>query len=209
WGLGAGQPATDAPPAERPTAPPPERPTAPPAERPTAPPPERPTALPATCPLPPAMQPGSPAPLSEGGEDLARESLPPATGHLPPTAQPGDDRAALELIRQAIPRRRALHLHYQPDDGPASVRWVQPLALERHGGRWLLHAYCMERQAERCFRVDRIRQISSAGLRPPTPHDRRQPARAPRRPPPAPRTGFFAPPPTPPPGSPLVRVWLE
>ncbi len=125
------------------------------------------------------------------------------------TAPPLHVRAALDLIRRAILRRRALHLHYQPADGPASDRWVQPLELERHGEDWLLHAYCMQRQAERCFRVDRIVHVEMGT--PPAHPDGERPAAdsAPHRPPPAPRTGFFAAPPAPPPDSPLVRVWLE
>ncbi|MEI6779122.1 MAG: hypothetical protein WCK70_19650, partial [Chloroflexales bacterium] len=87
------------------------------------------------------------------------------------------------------------------------------------------------RHDERCFRVDRIILLEPQGAgggkqeagsrrqeaggqegRGRGAGGRRQEAggrRTGTRPPPAPRTGFFAGPPTPPPGSPLVRVWLE
>ncbi len=163
---------------------------------------------------------------------MPNNSVPPPSSTPTPSLSPtprqfvGDIRGALDLIRTAIRRRRALHLHYQTADGVESERWVRPLELERHGEDWLLHTYCMQRHDERCFRVDRIillepqktcgrAEVSrepGAGSREPGAGSREPGAGSRRtgtRPPPAPRTGFFAGPPTPPPGSPLVRVWLE
>jgi hypothetical protein len=123
-------------------------------------------------------------------------------------------------LRRAIAQRRAIAIAYQAaDEHTPTRRIVRPLLLEGHGPHWYLHAYCTLRQAERLFRVDRIHEVHvldkpahrREGL------DRRK-RRVPATPRPYPKraktsylggTGFFRPPPDPPPGSPLVRIWLE
>ncbi|WP_298821641.1 WYL domain-containing protein [Chloroflexus sp.] len=72
--------------------------------------------------------------------------------------------AILQGLRAAIKRRKALLICYQSPQQPAHNRLVQPTRLERHGGRWLLYAYCVARRAERCFRVDRILDFKPQSL---------------------------------------------
>jgi len=129
--------------------------------------------------------------------------------------------AVLAVLRRAITGRRPVAITYQAANADMPTpRIVRPLRLEGHGALWYLHAYCTRRRAERVFRVDRIGAIEA--LRGPLPASRRpgRPARslevrptqgaAQRRSRPLlPRASFFAPPPDPPPGSPLVRIWLE
>ncbi len=133
------------------------------------------------------------------------------------TTQPPEDHIA--RLRQGIARREMIQLRYANEAGVCTERIVRPLRLERHEASWYLQAYCMLRRSERTFRVDRIGALVSIGRRPRRgdPLGRRArpvpattaPKRHPRALAPAPRTGFFPAPPDPPPGSPLVRIWLE
>ncbi len=108
-----------------------------------------------------------------------------------------------QRLTMAIRRRQAVLIGYHPPHRDAEQRPIQPLRLERHGDRWLLIAFCALRRAERCFRLDRITGIA------PLPSPRRVSKRQslPRQP--APRNGFFAPPPSALATPHLARVWLE
>lgn len=130
-------------------------------------------------------------------------SPPPAMASTEPGAP-----VTIAQLRQAIARRHALIITYAAPEAPAESRCIRPLRLERHGPHWLLHAYCLLRQDERCFRVDRISAASPASMprrtRVSSMHDPQRPANAKTL-----RTGFFTAPPTPPDGRPLVRIWLD
>jgi hypothetical protein len=130
---------------------------------------------------------------------------------------PPEPAALLDLLRASIRRRGAVSLRYQgAHEAAPCERVVRPLRLERHGPWWYLHAYCLLARAERCFRLDRVLGVGAAAAPPGgagAPGAAEPPlqpqARRPRRPRGAPRSGFFAGPPDPPPGSALVRVWLD
>ena len=132
----------------------------------------------------------------------------PPTDDAPPPWVPAPPLAELlDLLRTTLRRRGAVTLHYQgADDTAPQARIVRPLRLERHGPWWYLHAYCLRAQAERCFRLDRVRGLAVADAPRPVTGKRR---RAPRRPRSSPRSGFFAGPPDPSPDHPLVGVWLD
>lgn len=122
--------------------------------------------------------------------------------------------ALLDQLRATLRRRGTVTLRYQGagEDAPRE-RIVRPLRLERHGPWWYLHAYCLLAGAERCFRLDRVLGLAAAAERPAL-SPARSPTRQARRPTPqrprsGARVGFFAGPPDPPPGSPLIRVWLD
>ena len=137
----------------------------------------------------------------------------------PPLAGPPPLAELLDQLRSALRRRGAVMLRYQGSaEAAPRERIVRPLRLERHGPWWYLHAYCLLARAERCFRLDRVHGLApgdAATFHPaqrpgPAPAAAQAPRRpAPRRPRSAPQAGFFAGPPAPPPGSPLVRVWLD
>ena len=123
----------------------------------------------------------------------------------------------LATLQRAIDRRETLRLTYTAGDGTATERNVRPLWIALHGTCWYLGAYCLLRQAERTFRVDRIGVLAVIGRRARrgSGYGRRsRPAAWPATPRPrrarllAAGTGFFPPPPDPPLGSPLVRIWL-
>jgi predicted DNA-binding transcriptional regulator YafY len=75
----------------------------------------------------------------------------------------------LEYIRQAIGKRRMLHLEYGDADARVSRRVVWPLALAFFGGTWLIAAWCELRADFRSFRLDRVRGLHAGEPYPDTP----------------------------------------
>ncbi len=68
----------------------------------------------------------------------------------------------LEYIRQAIGQCRKLDMVYADAESRISHRRIWPLALYFFGGIWLIAAWCELRQDFRSFRLDRVRNLSSA-----------------------------------------------
>ena len=69
----------------------------------------------------------------------------------------------LRTVRRALTQQRLVTLAYETGgEGRITRRTVRPLGLERRGERWLLHAYCLQRRAERTFRLDRVRGCALA-----------------------------------------------
>ena len=66
------------------------------------------------------------------------------------------DSALITEIASATQARQELTMTYQNFKGIKSQRTVRPFGLLRHDGIWFLAAYCLWRQDERLFRVDRI-----------------------------------------------------
>jgi hypothetical protein len=74
-----------------------------------------------------------------------------------------DPDAVLRTVRRALTQQRLVTLAYETGgEGRSTRRTVRPLGLERRGERWLLHAYCLQRRAERTFRLDRVRGCALA-----------------------------------------------
>jgi hypothetical protein len=93
---------------------------------------------------------GPEAPEADGGTDAAP---------LPPTTP----EAAMRVMQRALTRQRLVMIAYDTGgEGRLTRRTVRPLGLERRGERWLLHAYCLQRRAERTFRLDRVRGCALA-----------------------------------------------
>ncbi|MFD0994934.1 proteasome accessory factor B [Pseudoclavibacter chungangensis] len=65
--------------------------------------------------------------------------------------------AAFEPLAAAIDTGRIVEFRYlRPGDDAARLRHVEPLALVRHEGRWLLGAYDLDREDERTFLLSRV-----------------------------------------------------
>jgi DNA polymerase-3 subunit epsilon len=62
-------------------------------------------------------------------------------------------------IRRALAERRLLWLHYRSEGGQESERFVRPLGVHNYGGRLLLVAHCLLKDARRSFRLDRIIEV--------------------------------------------------
>lgn len=90
----------------------------------------------------------------------------------PPWAE-AVDAALITELAAATAARQQLELHYENFRRVRSVRSVQPLGLVRDGGLWFLAAYCLDRQDQRLFRVDRIiaAQKTQVGFEPPAGFD--------------------------------------
>jgi predicted DNA-binding transcriptional regulator YafY len=69
----------------------------------------------------------------------------------------------VSLLREAISRRKAVTMIYQSEhaEGP-SLRTVRPLRLELAGEHWQLWAFCLHRQQELRFRLDRMQALAIA-----------------------------------------------
>ncbi|PPF84364.1 WYL domain-containing protein [Pseudoclavibacter sp. RFBJ3] len=66
--------------------------------------------------------------------------------------------AARDAVSAALATRRRLRFRYRREDGDESVRHVDPFTLETLGGDLFLRGWCLERDAERVFRLDRMRE---------------------------------------------------
>ncbi|MCP4429189.1 MAG: WYL domain-containing protein [Chloroflexi bacterium] len=66
----------------------------------------------------------------------------------------------LDIIRQSVNDEINLTLCYQAL-GEIEPTWreVEPLRLEQYGGLYYLHAYCLRAEANRTFRLDRIKEL--------------------------------------------------
>ncbi len=126
-----------------------------------------------------------------------------AAAEEPPDALPLDPVAALGA---AIAGRRAVTMVYQAAEAATpSTRTVRPLRLELAGAHWYVHAFCLAKQHELTFRLDRILALRVLGRQPRSsapPRAKRagKTSRGPRR-------GVLAAP-TRPPGE-TGGVWLE
>ena len=64
---------------------------------------------------------------------------------------------SIAVLTQAIVEHREISLEYVGvGRGESERRRVRPLGLSSHRGQWYLSGYCLTRQGERLFRVDRI-----------------------------------------------------
>ncbi len=60
-------------------------------------------------------------------------------------------------ITSAIAGQKRLEFEYRDETGVLTHRTVEPLLLSQSSGTWYLRAYCLDREAQRTFMVDRIR----------------------------------------------------
>ena len=79
------------------------------------------------------------------------------------------DKQCFELLKTAALKKRCVKLHYVSMNAAFSERIVQPVKLLFKSRAWYLHAFCMERQAYRCFRLSRILdcELLDEGIEPP------------------------------------------
>lgn len=123
-----------------------------------------------------------------------------AAGHaaeVTPVALSVDTREqALAVVRDALERGRALHLHYYvPTRDERTERTVDPMRLLFVDGRWYLEAWCRRAEGMRLFRLDRVDDVQvldEPAAPPPQAHERDV------------ENGVYQPEP----GSPVVRLRL-
>ena len=83
---------------------------------------------------------------------------------------------ALTVVREALERRRALHLqYYVPSRDERTERTVDPMRLLLVDGKWYLEAWCRLAEGVRLFRLDRVDDVTILDERaapPPQAHER-------------------------------------
>ena len=77
------------------------------------------------------------------------------------TDAPEDPR--LPQLLAAIEAGRPLSFVYRDASGTDTRRSVRPRSLTQGSGTWYLRGYCFDREADRTFRVDQMRDLSDAG----------------------------------------------
>jgi len=107
----------------------------------------------------------------EGDRDAlegALAKLSAATGELAAAAaavhvdlEPGAGEQALQASRDALRRRRRLHLRYLvPSRDETTERDVDPMRVVSLDGRWYLEAWCHRAEDVRLFRLDRVQDAT-------------------------------------------------
>jgi proteasome accessory factor C len=71
----------------------------------------------------------------------------------------GSDELA-PLANAISSRREVTFAYFSHGRGAVEQRRARPLELFSHRGQWYLHAYCLSRQDQRLFRLDRIRDLA-------------------------------------------------
>src|SRR5882762_3180096 len=82
-----------------------------------------------------------------------------------PVAGPTVDPQHLTVIAAACRDSERLRFAYRSRDGTSSRREVEPHSLVNHGRRWYLVAWDLRREDWRTFRVDRLAEPASTGVR--------------------------------------------
>ena len=79
------------------------------------------------------------------------------------------DKQYFDLLKTAVIKKRCVKLHYVSTNAAFSERIIQPMKLLYKSRAWYLHAFCMERQAFRLFRLSRILdcELLDEGIEPP------------------------------------------
>ena len=85
--------------------------------------------------------------------------------------EPGSG-STLQVIEQAIERGEEVRMeYYTASRNEMSERRLLPYGLVEHGGHWYVVGWCLTRERELPFRVDRIRKIEATGERFETPRN--------------------------------------
>lgn len=69
------------------------------------------------------------------------------------------ERNTFGLLKQAIQQKRRIYFAYYSAQGESSYRKCLPMKLVFKDRAWYLRAYCLKRNAERLFRLSRIREL--------------------------------------------------
>lgn len=93
---------------------------------------------------------------SSTAEKLARVQ-PVINENLPVSISEDAVQTRVTEITSAIAGEKRLEFEYRDEAGALTHRTVEPLLLSQSGATWYLRAYCLDREAQRTFMIDRIR----------------------------------------------------
>ena len=71
----------------------------------------------------------------------------------------GLERENFFVLKEAVLSKREVSFEYSNTKGEIAVRRVEPLKLCYKGSSWYLYAYCMDKKAERFFKLKRIKVV--------------------------------------------------
>lgn len=102
--------------------------------------------------------------LPDADAELARgiaAKLGTALGGSEPTMSvaPDPEDPRVPFLVAAIDAQHGVQFVYRDASGATSVRSVQPIELTQRAGGWYLRAHCLDRNAERTFRVDQMSEL--------------------------------------------------
>jgi predicted DNA-binding transcriptional regulator YafY len=96
----------------------------------------------------------------------SREALPPPiVVSLSPWGGRASGERKVELLREAIEKRRVIAFSYSGLRGPSGRREAEPFTLALGGSVWYLHAFCKLRKEFRLFRLSRMDGLETLGER--------------------------------------------
>ncbi len=71
----------------------------------------------------------------------------------------GQERKNFGILREAVQKKQQIRFEYYSSKGEACIREACPVKLIFKDRAWYLQAYCLKRNAERLFRLSRIRSL--------------------------------------------------
>lgn len=72
-----------------------------------------------------------------------------------------EEREKFETVKTAVQERRIISFDYYSTAGEKTTRAAEPLQLWFKGRAWYLRAYCTSRQAERLFKLSRMKHVTA------------------------------------------------
>jgi proteasome accessory factor C len=79
-----------------------------------------------------------------------------------PTPQAGAEEDLVATLTQAIADHKIVELEYlKPESAEVTTRTVEPYTIERRLPHWYVHAWDVDRDAPRSYRLDRTRKVKA------------------------------------------------
>jgi predicted DNA-binding transcriptional regulator YafY len=93
------------------------------------------------------------------------EDISDATTSTLGVSRSGVDHSVLALVASVIRKRERLRLGYTDNEGNRSERRIEPTRLVHTGRRWYLVAFDLDRDDWRTFRLDRVSEPKTTGMK--------------------------------------------
>ncbi|KZS47265.1 DNA-binding transcriptional regulator [Paenibacillus glucanolyticus] len=97
--------------------------------------------------------------VEQGHGDEYRREQDPVIMDFQPWGQRQGLKPAVSLLKKAILQKRRVSMAYIDAKGAAEQRNIEPASLILKGNIWYVHAFCLEREDHRVFRLSRMQDI--------------------------------------------------